>query len=66
MPACPECGGRSWVIDTAAEAETNVWHPNPGGMPYLTTERRRCVVAFCNECECSHELVDIKPCSVKS
>lgn len=56
-PLCPACGGSSWVIDTQAEAETRVFHPNPGGMPYLTTERRPCTVAFCSTCEFCHELL---------
>lgn len=49
-PRCPECGG-TFTIDPRAEVGVTVWHPVPGGMPYVTEERRAAVVAFCNGCE---------------
>ena len=57
--ACPSCGSPLDLDDTA-ETEQTIWHPNPGGMPYVETTRRPAVVAFCSGCEFAIEVSDCK------
>jgi hypothetical protein len=47
---CPECGS-PLDLDDKAETEQTVWHPNVGGMPYIETILRPCVIAACTGCE---------------
>ena len=56
---CPECDS-PLDLDDRAETPSTVYHPNPGGMPYVETTLRPAVVAFCTGCEFAIEVKETR------